>query len=236
MTYVECHGTGTLIGDPIELTALSSALRAGTEKKQYCAIGSLKTNMLVEDGREQVAGYHMPGDIIGLDGIGTDRHGTDAIALENTEVCVVPFDNVEHLARTRGIELVPIHEPNPPAGLVGDIVGVRIDGVNGESHRVLGTVYADGHPRILRVDDYNMDMIPEGHMVLIVNHDEPGVIGLVGTSFGDAKVNIASFALGRSAPGSDAIALLEIDGGMDDKTLAALRKLPHVKQASALRF
>ena len=63
-------------------------------------VGSLKTNMLVEDGREQVAGYHMPGDIIGLDGIGTDHHGTDAIALENTEVCVVPFDNVEHLARS----------------------------------------------------------------------------------------------------------------------------------------
>jgi CRP/FNR family transcriptional regulator, anaerobic regulatory protein len=63
-------------------------------------VGSLKTKMLVEDGREQVAGYHMLGDIIGLDGVGTDRHGTEAIALENTEVCVVPFANVENLARS----------------------------------------------------------------------------------------------------------------------------------------
>jgi acyl transferase domain-containing protein len=45
LTYVECHGTGTLIGDPIELTALSNALRTGTDKKQYCAIASLKTNI-----------------------------------------------------------------------------------------------------------------------------------------------------------------------------------------------
>lgn len=55
--------------------------------------------------------------------------------------------NVEHLARSRGIDLVAIHEEAPPAGLVGDIVGVRADGPNGESHRVLGTVYADGLPR-----------------------------------------------------------------------------------------
>src|SRR5947208_5681130 len=68
--------------------------------------------------------------------------------------------NVEHLARGRGIELVAINEPAPPAGLVGDIVGIRVDGQNGESHRVLGTVYLDGLPRILRIDNFSMDMIP----------------------------------------------------------------------------
>jgi CRP/FNR family transcriptional regulator len=56
--------------------------------------------MLVEDGRAQVAGYHMPGDIIGLDGVGTDHHGTEAIALEDSEVCVLPFVKVEDLARS----------------------------------------------------------------------------------------------------------------------------------------
>jgi len=59
--------------------------------------------------------------------------------------------NVEHLAKARGIELVQIHEEAPPSGLVGDIVGIRVEGTNGESHRVLGTVYADGLPRVLRV-------------------------------------------------------------------------------------
>src|SRR5688572_6404193 len=67
--------------------------------------------------------------------------------------------NVEHIARQRGIELVQIAEPQPPAGLVGDVVGVRVEGGNGgESHRILGTVYADGLPRVLRVDDFAMDM------------------------------------------------------------------------------
>jgi CRP/FNR family transcriptional regulator, anaerobic regulatory protein len=63
-------------------------------------IGSCKTTILAEDGREQIAGYHMLGDIIGLDGISSDRHGCEAIALEDTEVCMLPFDQLEELART----------------------------------------------------------------------------------------------------------------------------------------
>jgi D-3-phosphoglycerate dehydrogenase len=106
--------------------------------------------------------------------------------------------NVEHLARSRGIELVQIHEPAPPAGLVGDIVGVRIDSSSGETHRLLGTVYADGLPRLLRIDGFAMDMVPEGQMVIILNQDQPGVIGFVGTSFGDANVNIADMVISRS--------------------------------------
>ena len=51
---------------------------------------------------------------------------------------------------------------------------------------------------MLRIDDYAMDMIPEGNMVLIENKDQPGVIGTVGTSFGDASVNIADMVISRA--------------------------------------
>jgi len=62
-------------------------------------LGSLKTTVLSDDGREQVAGYHMPGDLLGLDGLGDDRHGCEAIALEDSELCVMPFGRIEDLAR-----------------------------------------------------------------------------------------------------------------------------------------
>ena len=62
--------------------------------------GSCKTTVLAEDGREQVTGYHMVGDIIGLDGIGTEHHGCGAVALEDTTACVLPFACLEKLART----------------------------------------------------------------------------------------------------------------------------------------
>jgi D-3-phosphoglycerate dehydrogenase len=146
----------------------------------------------------------------------------------NTEVNVI---NVEHLARSRGIELVTIHEPNPPAGLVGDIVGVRAEGTDGQSHRVLGTVYADGLPRVLRIDDFAMDMVPEGNMVVIINEDQPGVIGVVGTSFGDAKVNIADMVISRQfgAGGkATALMLIKTDSAPPESLLNRIKARPNI--------
>jgi D-3-phosphoglycerate dehydrogenase len=144
--------------------------------------------------------------------------------------------NVEHVARSRGIELVQINEPAPPAGFVGDIVGIRVDAGNGESHRVLGTVYADGLPRVLRVDGYAMDMIPEGPMVLLVNKDQPGVIGLVGTSFGDASVNIADMVISRHFAGGTATALMMIktDSQPPETLLAKLRQQPNILRVKSV--
>jgi CRP/FNR family transcriptional regulator len=61
--------------------------------------GSCKTILLTGDGHEQVAGYYMTGEIVGMDGIGTGTHECEAAALEDMEVCPLPFDQVEHLAR-----------------------------------------------------------------------------------------------------------------------------------------
>ncbi len=75
--------------------------RAGEPFRALYAIrlGSMKSTVLAEDGREQVAGYHMQGDLVGLDGIGAGRHECDAVAVEDAEVCVLPFDRIEELAR-----------------------------------------------------------------------------------------------------------------------------------------
>lgn len=61
--------------------------------------GFFKTCVASEDGREQVTGFQMAGEIIGLDGIVNDNHTCDAIALEDAEVCVMPFDRLEELSR-----------------------------------------------------------------------------------------------------------------------------------------
>lgn len=63
-------------------------------------LGSCKTTVLAEDGREQVTGYHMLGDVIGMDGIGAGHHGCQAVALEDSEFCVLPFDELETLGRS----------------------------------------------------------------------------------------------------------------------------------------
>jgi D-3-phosphoglycerate dehydrogenase len=73
-------------------------------------------------------------------------------------------------------------------------------------------------------------------MLYVINEDKPGFIGRLGTLLGEAGVNIANFNLGRSAPGADAIALVEVDGPLDGKVLGAIGKLPLVKEARALAF
>ena len=147
--------------------------------------------------------------------------------------------NVDHLARGRGIEMVQVHEPAPPSGLVGDILGVRVDGPNGESHRILGTVYADGLPRVLRVDDYAMDMVPEGSMVVIINEDQPGVIGTVGSAFGDAKVNIADMVISRAFNDqgkATALMVIKTDSEAPDDLLNKLRARPGIVRAKSVKL
>jgi D-3-phosphoglycerate dehydrogenase len=139
--------------------------------------------------------------------------------------------NAEVIARGRGIDLVTVHEPNPPAGMVGDIVSIRAELQSGGTHRILGTVYADGLPRVVRIDNFAMDMVPEGQMVLIVNKDQPGVIGVVGTSFGDAGVNIADMVISRdfAADGSaTAVMVLKVDSAPPESLVNRLKARPNI--------
>ncbi len=62
-------------------------------------VGFFKTAVLHGDGREQVTGFHMPGELLGLDGVGTGEHSSHAVALEDCEVCVLPFGLVEEIGR-----------------------------------------------------------------------------------------------------------------------------------------
>lgn len=147
--------------------------------------------------------------------------------------------NIEHVAKSRNIELVTIAEPAPPQGLVGDIVGVRADAPTGESHRILGTVYADGLPRILRVDNFAMDMVPEGNMILIFNNDQPGVIGTVGTTFGDAGVNIADMVISREkhADGSaTALMMLKTDSSPTEAVLNRLKARANIMKVKSVEL
>ena len=61
--------------------------------------GFFKTTVTAQDGRDQVTGFQMAGEVVGLDGIVHDRHTCDAVALEDAEVCVMPFDRIEELSR-----------------------------------------------------------------------------------------------------------------------------------------
>jgi len=75
--------------------------RAGDPFEAIYAIkmGFFKTDILLEDGRDQVTGFQMAGEILGMDGIGTEVHTCNSIALEDSEICVIPFAQLERLSR-----------------------------------------------------------------------------------------------------------------------------------------
>ena len=101
---------------------------------------------------------------------------------------------------------------------------------------VAGTVFSNGRPRLIQIKNIDLDAEFAPHMLYVTNEDKPGFIGRLGTLLGEAQVNIANFNLGRSGPGQDSIALVEIDGAVSEEVLKKIRKLPLVKQAKALAF
>jgi D-3-phosphoglycerate dehydrogenase len=105
-----------------------------------------------------------------------------------------------------------------------------------QSRHVSGTVFADGRPRIVNIKGIRMDAEFGPSMVYITNRDKPGFIGKFSSTMGDAGINIATFHVGREAPGGNAVALIEIDGEMPPDVLERVRALPQVQQAKPLKF
>jgi D-3-phosphoglycerate dehydrogenase len=101
---------------------------------------------------------------------------------------------------------------------------------------VSGTVFADGRPRIVNIKGIRMDAEFGASMVYVTNYDKPGFIGKFSSTLGDAGINIATFHVGREAPGGNAIALIEVDGDVPGEVLAKVQALPQVQQAKPLKF
>ncbi|MFN9355237.1 MAG: ACT domain-containing protein, partial [Alphaproteobacteria bacterium] len=141
--------------------------------------------------------------------------------------------NAPVVARERGIQVSEVRRTQ--AGAYEGYLMLKVM-TERQTRDVAGTVFSNGVPRLIQIKGIDMESHFTPHMLYVTNEDKPGFIGRLGTLLGDAQVNIASFNLGRTGPGGDAIALVEVDGPVPETVLAALRALPVVKQAKALVF
>jgi D-3-phosphoglycerate dehydrogenase len=101
---------------------------------------------------------------------------------------------------------------------------------------VSGTLFAGSRPRIVEIKGIKVEADFGRHMLYVTNQDKPGFIGRFGALLADAGINIATFNLGRSAAGGDAICLVSVDEKVPDAVLEAVRALPLVVQATPLAF
>jgi D-3-phosphoglycerate dehydrogenase len=137
------------------------------------------------------------------------------------------------LAKERGI--VVEETTRAAAGDYESLITVTVV-TERQTRSVSGTVFADGRPRIVNIKGIRMDAEFGASMIYITNLDKPGFIGRFSSTLGEAGINIATFHVGREAPGGNAVALIEIDGELPGEVLAAVRALPQVQQARPLRF
>ncbi|MEL0025363.1 MAG: ACT domain-containing protein, partial [Alphaproteobacteria bacterium] len=106
----------------------------------------------------------------------------------------------------------------------------------GGDRTIAGTLVGGDKARIVEVQNIAVESDFPEHLLYLRNYDKPGFIGDLGSLCGAHGINIATFHLGRKQAGGEAIALVEIDGGMDEATLAELRQLKQVVRADFLHF
>jgi D-3-phosphoglycerate dehydrogenase / 2-oxoglutarate reductase len=141
--------------------------------------------------------------------------------------------NAPFLAKERGLDVREVRHDRE--GDYHTLVRVTARMPGGE-RSVAGTLFGNAAPRL--VDMYGIAIEAElaGEMIYIVNEDRPGFIGRLGTTLGEAGVNIGTFHLGRREAGGEAVALVSVDGHIAEPVVAELEGLPGVRKVKPLRF
>ncbi len=141
--------------------------------------------------------------------------------------------NAPALAHARGIDVAETAHDRP--GEYQALVTLTIT-TERQMRAVSGTLFANGRPRIVAVKGIPIEADFSRHMIYVTNQDKPGFIGRFGATLAEAGINIATFHLGRAAPGGDAICLVAVDEPVPEPVLARVRSLPLVVQATPLTF
>ena len=137
----------------------------------------------------------------------------------------VNFVNAPLVAKERGIEVKEVKSSD--AGDFTSVIRVRVE-AGKKTHLVAGTLYSRKDPRIIEIDNFQVEVVPEGHMMLILNEDRPGVIGTVGQVLGDHQINIARMQCSREERGGHALLIIGLDAPLPTGVLETIKQSKHI--------
>ena len=137
----------------------------------------------------------------------------------------VNFVNAPFIAKERGIEVKETKSTD--AGDYQSMVAIRLKAKTRESY-LAGTLFSKTDPRIVAIDKFKVEIVPEGELLFIYNNDKPGVIGNIGTLLGKNNINIARMHFGREALGGRAISVVSIDTPAASQVIEEIKKLPNI--------
>jgi len=132
----------------------------------------------------------------------------------------VNYVNSALIASERGIKVT--EKKTSKITDFANLISVEFDTAK-KKYFVMGTLFANKEPRIVKIDKYYVEAIPDGYMLIVSNKDVPGVVGKIGTLIGKHGVNIAGMSFGRDKKTGDAISLLNVDSEVPKNTLKKLK-------------
>jgi D-3-phosphoglycerate dehydrogenase len=141
--------------------------------------------------------------------------------------------NAPFLAKERGLDVREIRHDRE--GDYHTLLRVSANTSTGP-RAVAGTLFGNSAPRLVEIFGIKVEAELEGDMIYIVNEDTPGFIGRLGTTLGEAGINIGTFNLGRRAAGGEAVALISVDSHVEPPVLQRIQALPGVRIVKPLRF
>ena len=186
----------------------------------------------------QIEGHHATGISVEVEGAAAQLNQkpiTGAVLAGFMRVWSdsVNMVNAPFLARDRGLDVREVRHDREID--YHTLVRVTVTTPDGE-RAVAGTLFGNSAPRLVDMFGIRVEAELEGEMIYIVNEDRPGFIGRLGTTLGEAAVNIGTFHLGRRAAGDEAVALVSVDNHIEPETVAKLEAIPGVRRVKPLRF
>ncbi len=141
--------------------------------------------------------------------------------------------NAPYLAKERGLDVREVRHDRE--GDYATLLRITVTTADG-ARSVAGTIFGRSEPRLVEIYGIKVEADLSGDMLFVVNVDAPGFIGRLGSTLGEAGVNIGTFHLGRREAGSEAVLLLSVDNPVPEPVLWAVCKIDGVKKVKALRF
>ncbi|NWF92639.1 MAG: phosphoglycerate dehydrogenase [Syntrophaceae bacterium] len=160
------------------------------------------------------------------------EYGTKQITLSVLKGLLTPFVgetvnfvNAQLMATERGMKVTESTSAKAEdfASLIAITARSRM-----EQNYIAGALFGKNELRIVRLNDFFIEAIPEGNILLVNNYDRPGVIGNIGTTLGNKNINIATMQFGRDRMGGNAISLLHLDAPLPPGVLGEILRLPNI--------
>lgn len=152
----------------------------------------------------------------------------DPILLET-----VNFVNAPFIAKERGIEIKETKSEDAGGYQSALVMKVKADGMDRE---LSGTLFSRKDPRIIKIDNFPVEIIPEGTLLYIENDDKPGVIGNIGTLLGKSNINIARMHFGRESKGGMAISVVNVDAELSEDLLKKIKDMPNINSVKLIKL